>query len=73
MAHQAATKSKKRRAIEKVEADIEAVEDRITRIEQDMANPEIYADGGKMQILQRDLERAKAELAKFEKEWGEYD
>jgi ATP-binding cassette subfamily F protein 3 len=68
-AHQAAQKQKKRRSLDKVEADIEAVEERIRRIEQDMANPDIYADGAKMKILQRDLERAKAELTRFEQEW----
>ena len=67
-----AQKQKKRRSLDKVEKDIEACEERIQAIEMDMANPEFYADGAKMQILQRDLERAKAELKVFEAEWEEH-
>lgn len=55
---------------EKLEARIEAVESRLTEIDFELANPDVFRDGEKVKALQAERTELQEELKPLEAEWS---
>ncbi|MCC5920906.1 MAG: ABC-F family ATP-binding cassette domain-containing protein [Cyclobacteriaceae bacterium] len=60
-----------KRAIEKIEIEIESLESRVSEIESDLTNPEIYEDENRLKEKNKEYTSVKSELAAKSKEWEE--
>ena len=58
-----AARQKREKEQARVERDIESREKRLKAIETDLADPEVYADGGRSKTLIAEYEKLKTELA----------
>ena len=57
--------------VEEIEADISLTEDRVSELEADLVNPDVYKDGLKVKAVQVELDGQRERLFEFYEHWEE--
>ena len=57
--------------MEEIEADISLTEDRVSELEADLVNPDVYKDGLKVKAVQVELDGQRERLFEFYEHWEE--
>ncbi len=59
------------RKVDEIEADISLAEDRVSELEADLVNPDVYKDGLKVKAVQVELDGQRERLLEFYEHWEE--